>query len=634
MSGIPAPEKGDSSDDLESSDDDRIDSAPGSDWTDINGSTEEDVYGTDTSGDLDNEIVYGTDTSGDLDDEIADSSTHDFFPESYVNLKAPVSFDPYGQRILVSETDKGSSSKTGKSNSSTSPAEASDLSLHFALTDLPDLVLKKIVDFLTIAEKVKSELLSEKWQQFVNASLRSHQTLSPGQLNMKDYYYFDTGATRQPDPSDYVKGLLRRMSDPVTNANNLRHLVLKGDLRMLFRNHLNHFEFPKLEELEIEPETYPYRPLPSFVFRCKNLRTVSGPCMSSKDLSRFLTELPRLKKLDIEVYARDAIINVKYPKTLTAKSGLFGVPCHSLESLRINLLPTDGIANLVTSCPGLKELRFVQDELAEGIQCNFRPLGNIGLRLLEIECQDVGGKKPLEQISAALTSDSPLSRELKEFIARFPTDYFSDTKLLRSLASCRNLRVLHFRGCDDYNSKFHNRISVGSILTAENFPSLEELSLHCIKLDGFSKGDVFDLPLLKQLLICPCPKQSDAVLSHFVAKVIRTCSLLEKLHLPGRNFKDAFFSGLSEFLSQGPSSSSSDILSQGPDSSSSEILSQGPASSCQILPQPSCKIVIEPNRKMKCSSLTGGLEARARCFGLNLKFSILKNNCGCEDWME
>ena len=183
MSGIPAPEKGDSSDDLESSDDDRIDSAPGSDWTDINGSTEEDVY--------------GTDTSGDLDDEIADSSTHDFFPESYVNLKAPVSFDPYGQRILVSETDKGSSSKTGKSNSSTSPAEASDLSLHFALTDLPDLVLKKIVDFLTIAEKVKSELLSEKWQQFVNASLRSHQTLSPGQLNMKDYYYFDTGATRQ-----------------------------------------------------------------------------------------------------------------------------------------------------------------------------------------------------------------------------------------------------------------------------------------------------------------------------------------------------------------------------------------------------------------------------------------------------
>ena len=289
---------------------------------------------------------------------------------------------------------------------------------------------------------------------------------------------------------------------------------------------LNCFEFPKLEHLEIQPQGPPFKPVPAFLLRSKSLLSISGLCVNPRDLSRILTELPQLKKLDIEVdndEASDIESEDSDEGVCRTRKNFEDARC-SLESLRINLLPADGIPNMVAACPGLKELRFTFDEFeTNGHDCDFLPLRNLHLRLLELDYVELGDRdKSIREISAALssTTDSPLSRSLEEFVGHFSFRHFSDLRLLRSFASCHSLRVLHMRPSNDGNPKSHNRVSVGSILRSDNFPHLEELSLFCVKLDGFGKGDIFDLPFLEQLTICPCEKHSDPVLAQFVAKVL------------------------------------------------------------------------------------------------------------------
>ena len=51
-----------------------------------------------------------------------------------------------------------------------------------SLTDLPDLVLMKILNFFTVPERLETETVSKRWRQFVNASLRSCHSLSTKEI--------------------------------------------------------------------------------------------------------------------------------------------------------------------------------------------------------------------------------------------------------------------------------------------------------------------------------------------------------------------------------------------------------------------------------------------------------------------
>ena len=47
-----------------------------------------------------------------------------------------------------------------------------------SLIDLPHLVILKILDFMTISEKLRTDAVSKKWREMVTASLRCYDNLS------------------------------------------------------------------------------------------------------------------------------------------------------------------------------------------------------------------------------------------------------------------------------------------------------------------------------------------------------------------------------------------------------------------------------------------------------------------------
>ena len=121
-----------------------------------------------------------------------------------INLNQIVVFNP-DSGVFGSGQDSSASASFSNSSLQSTEADVQDFdsfSLRKAsdlvssepsapLTDLPSEVLIKIVDFLTIKEKLKSERVSKRWQECVNDSLRRQHTLSTEQISKRFKIFLD-----------------------------------------------------------------------------------------------------------------------------------------------------------------------------------------------------------------------------------------------------------------------------------------------------------------------------------------------------------------------------------------------------------------------------------------------------------
>ena len=241
------------------------------------------------------------------------------------------------------------------------------------------------------------------------------------------------------------------MSDSATKTNSLRRISLRQLSDFSADLDLN---FPKLEHLDLmmissSPCFYghslsSYLP-PSVITGCKNLRSFSSHSVSPQILSLLLTECPLLKKLDIQIHIQQDLYDALQDpdEGMSVETSFFEDAKCSLEYLRINFLPGDAIPNLVKSCPGLKELRFLSEDITDDMFFDFCPLQNLPLRVLKLKDMAFSESETLD-IYAMLSSDASLSQSLEEFTA-IPSFGIlrANLQLLQSLSNCRQLRVLH-----------------------------------------------------------------------------------------------------------------------------------------------------------------------------------------------
>ena len=379
-------------------------------------------------------------------------------------------------------------------------------------------------------------------------------------------------------------------------------------------------KFPKLECLTWPTCTrrffgigaaYPILPLPPFISSCKNLRRFRCESLSPNDLSLLLTECTQLKSLDIRAVdiEENMFETLKDPvKGRHAEMPYFKDSKCSLESLRINFLPGDGISNLVKANPGLKELRLLYDlhyDVLYYMYYNFNSLGSLRLRSLELSGLDFL-LSDIQEMYATLASDSLLNKHLEEVKVAQSLGHSSDqsknVELLVSLSRCRQLRDLHFESSDDFDiDGDHSHITVGPIFTPDRFPNLVKLHLPCMDLKGFAASDIFHLPLLDDLSVCGCHYfMAESDISKFAGKVIRSSPLLEMLELRMCSLDDRIFTALSKEIPE----------------------------NCLV------KFVVRPDSYFDnidqsdgCFGYIQEVERIAQSVGLNVKFFIPRDNC-------
>ena len=415
--------------------------------------------------------------------------------------------------------------------------------------------------------------------------------------------------------------LLTRMSDPSTKTNYLRSMDL-------FLNPFHPFQldpalkFPKMESLVFNLGIA--SPLPAFVFSCKNLRSfLCSTGVSSQELTLLLTELNQLKELRMRIKFEESMIEIlKDPvQGRVAETLYFKDANSSLESLRIEFLPGDGIPNLVKACPDLKNLEFDSSDEINNMYFNFSPLRNLSLTSLDLwEMFDDMSEDDVTEIYSTLSSDSPLSKSLERFKVAQNSNKLLGLELLDSLTNCRQLRVLDIHACDEDQDEdedgeeydYHCIIYVASIFTEDNFPNLVELRLPCIEIDSYYANyilfdnDVFTLPLLKSLSICACSEQFDKDISRFAGRVLRSSPLLEKLCLRECVLHDKLFTLLAKDF---------------PETCSAKFVVRGVFIDGEPTP------TYLRDYSTYCPERTQHAEAMAARFGLNLKFLISKDDC-------
>jgi len=436
---------------------------------------------------------------------------------------------------------------------------------------LPHSFLLKVLQRLTILERLRSEAVSKHWQRLVKESLQLETT-----FRIKENYSLRL-RLNCAELGENIAGLFKRMRNPEKKVTSLTSL----DIGPPFCSGGYHFPafidryFPLLENLTSAV-------FPPFSVLCKNLRSLTVLRIKGKEFTLVLKECATLKSFHADVFVAEDLVEASKKSASNAKKiveNYFVNARCSLES--VGICPVAGehfIPMLVKTFPNLKE--FAPANITDHLNFNmldYSPLRDLGLRALDFSriyfsafgtmCLFSQLFMPLEKVTmpigkSKLSTESKAAAQLEKLriwwdFANHNNRSFFFHSVAETAMECRNLKILHFfneepptlfmiqgREDDDRCAKLRG------LFTPENFPQLEDLQLPCAHLVGEDLR--FELPHLKRLSICGCWTHPCNDVSQFVNVAVRKSPLLQCLHVSFFEFDAKFFPRLAKSLMRKP----------------------------------------------------------------------------------
>lgn len=351
---------------------------------------------------------------------------------------------------------------------------------------LPNDLLCEIMSYLTLAEKLRSESVSERWRACIQTALRDETTLCTVELTRAIGKF----------PPGCVEQLLRRMLHPIEGNTKLKHLNLfHMDCEFGYVSFSFDACFPRLVSLTLGEVDV----LPTFLKFCVNLQKFDCQSISLVAFKRLQCNFPTLQCLNVRGYRY-------FDFSSETLETIFSASVCSLRSLSApQLKSTKALEKMIAAYPNLEQLSLQGDHR----DCDYALVNNLPLKNLILNETYSSTLLKIFGPSSA-TPDQPLRESLQELTLAIKRNDEATREQLTLISACCNLRVLSLDVCGRFsNTNIFLRL-FSKLLTASNFPFLEELNLPCLKLE--SDVDFSQLTTLKSLSMCACARDENEVI--------------------------------------------------------------------------------------------------------------------------